>query len=92
MIRICANDDCKKKFTPNAHNQKYCSDQCCTEVTNERIRRKYYRDKAIKEGLKRVCLRPGCETVLSRYNLEDECSVCQRREEQMDQTILRMLE
>lgn len=90
-MRICQNPECKARFKANAHNQKYCSEECCAEVTNERIRRKYYRDKAIKEGLERVCAKPSCETILSRYNLDDECTRCRQSDELMDVDILRFL-
>jgi hypothetical protein len=90
-MRVCQNPECAANFSPNAHNQKYCTEECCNEVTNNRIKKKYYRDKAIKEGLKRNCAHRGCDIILSRYNLEDECSGCRQQGELMPADILRFL-
>ena len=37
---ICENKECKKKFTPKTHNQKYCKDECCRIATKKSIMRK----------------------------------------------------
>ncbi len=63
---ICENKECKKKFTPKTHNQKYCKDECCRIATNKRIMEKYYEKKAIKNGAERLCKK--CNIQLSRYN------------------------
>lgn len=73
---ICANDGCTNEFTKTTHNQKYCSDECCREATNRKIREKYYAEKERLSGKKRVCSTRGCKNLLSRYNEDDICREC----------------
>lgn len=73
---ICANNGCEKEFEPKTHNMKYCSDVCCREATNEKIKKKYYEKKERLAGKKRVCETKGCNTILSRYNPDDICAKC----------------
>jgi hypothetical protein len=73
---ICENKECKKKFTPKTHNQKYCKDECCRIATNKRIMEKYYEKKAIKNGAERLCKK--CNIQLSRYNKNNICSSCEK--------------
>lgn len=73
---ICAFDECKKEFEPHRHNQKYCSSECCKYATNKRIRDKYYETKKRLSGQMRVCVRAGCNTILSRYTEGDTCGKC----------------
>jgi hypothetical protein len=70
---ICANGDCKQKFEPKTHNQKYCSDECCRIATNKRIMEKYYEKKAIRNGAVRLC---KCGGQLSRYTEKTVCTMC----------------
>jgi len=70
---ICANSDCKQKFNPKTHNQKYCSDECCRIATNRRIMEKYYEKKAIRNGAIRHC---KCGSELSRYSESKICTSC----------------
>lgn len=71
---------CGDPFSKNSHNQKYCSEEHCRLATNERIMEKYYENKAIRQGKRRVCKTNGCETVLSRYNSDKNCSVHSRKD------------
>jgi hypothetical protein len=73
---ICANNGCANEFTKTTHNQKYCSDECCREATNRKIREKYYAEKERLSGKKRVCSTRGCKNLLSRYNEDDICREC----------------
>lgn len=73
---ICANDGCINEFNKSTHNQKYCSDECCREATNKKIREKYYQDKERLAGKKRICKINGCKNILSRYNESSICSEC----------------
>lgn len=73
---ICANDGCDKEFSKTTHNQKYCSDECCREATNKKIRQKYYQEKERLSGKKRVCSTRGCKNILSRYNDGKVCNKC----------------
>lgn len=73
---ICSNNGCEEGFEPKTHNQKYCSDECCREATNAKIKQKYYDKKERLAGKKRICKNRGCQTILSRYNQENTCEVC----------------
>lgn len=77
---ICANQECKKVYTPQTHNQKYCCAECCRVATNARIKQKYHENKARLRGKNRKC--DSCGSQLSRYNRGDTCSLCQSREEE----------
>jgi len=66
--------ECKKQFEFKTHNQKYCSPECCRKSTNKKIMKKYYEKKEILSGKKRIC---ECGAVLSRYNMETLCNLCQ---------------
>lgn len=74
MDKICANPECGKVFTPNAHNAKYCSSECRRVVTNKRVLERYHKSKE-KKTEKRVC-RECKKTVLSIYNPENICAPC----------------
>lgn len=78
---ICANDGCTNEFSKTTHNQKYCSDECCREATNRKIREKYYAEKERLSGKKRTCKTRGCKNLLSRYNEGDICRECLAKEE-----------
>lgn len=78
---ICANDGCENTFVKSTHNQKYCSEECCREATNKKIREKYYEQKERLSGKKRVCSTKSCKNQLSRYNDEDICSKCVSKKE-----------
>lgn len=73
---ICANDGCSNEFKKTTHNQKYCSDECCREATNKKIREKYYEQKERLAGKKRLCSVKSCKNVLSRYNDGSICNTC----------------
>lgn len=72
----CANPTCGNDFEPKVHNAKYCSPECRRAVTNNRVLKKYYDDKASVEARKtgsRTCTVEGCPRTLSRYNPDDLC-------------------
>lgn len=73
---ICAYEECKKKFQPKTHNQKYCSDECCRTATNLKIKEKYYKNRDRLRGKIRHCSIKNCNTKLSRYNESDICTAC----------------
>lgn len=73
---ICAYENCKKKFEPKTHNQKYCSDECCRIATNEKLKDQYYEKKARLAGKKVMCKSRGCKVQLSRYNDTGICDKC----------------
>lgn len=72
---ICGNSECAIDFEAKTHNQKYCSDECCRVATNRRIMEKYYEKKAIRGGAVRKC---KCGNMLSRYNQNTVCSICEK--------------
>ena len=43
---------------------------------------KYYDKKARKQGAKRICASPKCNTQLSRYNESKFCAECSSKEEE----------
>ncbi len=75
----CARPDCAKIFQKKTHNQKYDTDECCRIATNAQIMKRYYKNKARKQGEVRYC---DCGTKLSRYNEKDICRGCQRAKAQ----------
>jgi hypothetical protein len=79
MMKKCANENCGKVYQPRTHNMKYCSAECCKEVTNKRIMSAYYADKARKSGKQRVC--KTCKVnQLSRYNTSTTCQMCESKQ------------
>ena len=88
---ICAREECAIEFEQKTHNQKYCSDECCREATNKKIREKYYAEKERLSGKKRTCKSRGCKNILSRYNELDICSECIAKENKGNRdTLLRI--
>lgn len=78
MRRACARDECDEMFVAKTHNQIYHDDECCRIATNKRIMERYYERKQKRSGQRRVCNGNGCDTLLSRYNDGDLCSMCER--------------
>ena len=83
---ICAHNECNNEFEPKTHNQKYCSDECCREATNLKIKQKYYEKKERLNGKKRTCSSKNCSTILSRYNSSNICEPCQAKEKFEDRS------
>lgn len=81
---ICANDGCNNEFEKTTYNQKYCSDECCREATNAKIKKKYLDKKARLSGEKRVCSTRGCKTLLVRYNEDNICEYCVAKKKKKD--------
>lgn len=65
------------EFDAKTHNQRYHSSECCRLATNARIMENYYEKKARRQGFKRMCRTPGCNTKLSRYNDGIICQKCE---------------
>ncbi len=90
-MKTCAREDCSNTFTPKTHNQKYCTDDCCRIATNATIMKRYYKNKARKNGALRHCAE-GCGTPLSRYNETEICQSCTSKRAQAGKSdILRRL-
>lgn len=75
---ICRNPKCQKPFIKRKSNQIYCSDDCCTVVTNARLMRRYHENKARLAGQERYC-EECSETKLSRYNEDTVCNLCKAK-------------
>lgn len=91
-IAICAYAKCGKEFEKKTHNQKYHDNECCQLATREKAMAKYYDKKARKQGQKRICAKPHCETQLSRYNESKFCAECNSREqENLNKMFLEMI-
>lgn len=89
---ICANEGCEVNFNKTTHNQKYCSDECCREATNKKIRQKYYEEKDRLAGKKRFCSVRGCKNILSRYNKDTICNDCiAKKESKNREDLLRIM-
>lgn len=79
---VCAYKKCGIIFEKKTHNQKYHSNECCQLATREKAMEKYYDKKARKQGAKRICASPKCNTQLSRYNESKFCAECSSKEEE----------
>lgn len=82
-MKNCAN--CQKPFESNKKNQKYCAPSCCRLATNKKIMERYYENKKRKSGVKRYC---SCGQLLSRYNENDICFNCLKKNKDSDQTAI----
>lgn len=87
-MTVCSHDGCEVEFEPKTHNQKYCSDLCCREATNLKIKAKYYEKKERLAGKVRVCSNKNCNTKLSRYNSSSVCEGCKQSEKEKERKAL----
>lgn len=91
MIK-CFYNKCDNDFTPKTHNQKYCSNECCRNATNEKLKDQYYEKKARLAGKKRICKGKDCNVILSRYNEKPICDVCSNKKKKNDkENVLRLV-
>jgi rubrerythrin len=88
-MKVCADETCENVFSPNKHNQIYCSAECCRVATNRRLLDKYYEKKARLQGKVRTC--KSCGQKLSRYNSQKVCSICQQAQDSEKKTNLKRL-
>lgn len=72
---VCALEGCGKRFKKGSHNAKYCSKEHSRIATNKRILQRYHERKRLASA-RRVCLTPGCGTILSVYNQSQYCARC----------------
>jgi hypothetical protein len=88
----CANKGCTNSFEPKTHNQKYCSDECCKEATNLKIKEKQDRKKARLSGKVFKCKSSNCSYTLSMYSTSEYCESCRNKQKYKDrQEILDLL-
>lgn len=77
--RICQRVDCLEIFIPSVWNQRFCGRECTRLATNEKILKQYHERK--NQDLRgRVCITRGCGTILSRYNPDTKCGLCQAKD------------
>lgn len=89
-MKICANTECQHPFAPTRHNQKYCSNECCRLVTNNKLKQQYHERRARIKGQMRICV--NCNiTRLSRYNERNICQSCINQEESIGRMSLLQL-
>ena len=69
-FKICAYEECGKKFHAKVYNAIYCSAECRKVVTNRNLLASYYEKKANKNK-KRICKTKTCTAVLYIYNKEN---------------------
>lgn len=74
MIKHC--DWCDNNFETNSKNQIYCSVECRTVATKQKVIQRYKITKAKERvGKDRLCA-GGCGTYLSVYNDNNFCDTC----------------
>jgi hypothetical protein len=76
-LKVCAYEECGKKFKAKVYNAIYCSAECRKVVTNRNLLASYYEKKENKNK-KRICKNKNCTTTLSIYNKENICERCKR--------------
>lgn len=77
-LAVCDREECDVEFVKAVHNQRFCSKECTRIFTNARILAAYHAKKN-KEMRGRVCREKSCKTLLSRYNEDDYCALCARK-------------
>lgn len=78
---------CDTKFKPKVSYQIYCSEQCRTEATKEKIAERYQITRRQKrKNKKRICL-GGCGQVLSIYNDDGFCANCNVSKKAVDKML-----
>jgi hypothetical protein len=90
-VKIC--NWCNKSFSPTVSYQIYCSSECRTDATKEKINERHRVLKRKKRKEKpRYCI-SGCGVKLSIYNDDKYCNNCLIDNKQVDKKIkeIRML-
>jgi hypothetical protein len=78
---------CDNSFKTKSKNQIYCSVECRTLATKEKVVKRYKFTKAKeRQGKNRRCA-GGCNTLLSIYNDNSFCDNCLTNNKRVDKTI-----
>lgn len=78
---------CDNSFATKSKNQIYCSVECRTLATKEKVVKRYKLTKAKERvGKSRLCS-GGCETQLSIYNDNNFCDNCLVNSKKVDRFI-----
>jgi hypothetical protein len=84
-VKQCSR--CESYFKAKVTYQIYCSADCRTEATKEKIAERYQVTKRQKrKGKKRVCL-GGCGQTLSIYNDDGFCANCNVSKKAVDKML-----
>jgi len=82
MIKHC--EWCDNNFDTKSKNQIYCSIECRTEATKQKVVQRYKITKAKERvGKERRCA-GGCNTLLSIYNDNNFCDTCLINNKKLD--------
>lgn len=85
MIKYC--EWCDESFDTATKNQIYCSSECRTSATKQKIVQRYKITKAQERiGKDRRCS-GNCDTLLSIYNDNGFCDTCMVSNKKLDRTI-----
>ena len=78
---------CTTEFEPNVKYQIYCSVECRTLSTKEKVSERYKQKRRTKyQGKQRFCA-GGCGEILSMYNDTQYCNSCNINEKQVARAI-----
>lgn len=78
---------CDNQFTTKIGNQIYCSVECRTEATKEKIMHRYQMNKIKNRKNKERKCSNGCGTILSMYNDSGFCTQCMASAKKLDKTL-----
>ena len=85
MTKFCKQ--CDEQFDSNNKNQIYCSSDCRSLATKEKIMQRYKVSKAqSRVGKDRKCA-GGCGTIISIYNNIGFCNSCMLSKRKLDQAL-----
>jgi hypothetical protein len=85
MIKTCMQ--CDKDFFAKSKNQIYCSSECRTLATKQKIVARYQVSKfKNRQGKERRCS-GGCDTLISIYNDAGFCNNCLINNKKVDKFI-----
>ena len=84
-MKIC--DWCSEEFQPNVSYQIYCSIECRTLATKEKVNERYQLKRRARLATKERRCGGGCGTLLSIYNDNGFCSRCMVSEKKVNKAL-----
>jgi predicted nucleic acid-binding Zn ribbon protein len=84
-MKIC--EWCSNDFDPNVSYQIYCSPECRSLATKEKVNKRYQSKKRQKLSQKQRRCSNNCGTILSMYNSDGVCSSCLINVKQVDKAL-----
>ena len=85
MSKFCKS--CDKQFQTNNKNQIYCSADCRSLATKEKILQRYKVSKVKSRTSKNRKCAGGCGITISIYNDIGFCNSCMMSKRKLDQTL-----